>query len=257
MPSGKTAYHPGGMRIEFRERYHTYVDETGKRYASGTSFIKPFFPQFDAVVVSERCAAGDNPLYAGRDPVEIRAEWKAEAARGSGEGDNVHAYAEALVSGWPTPKHPRPISLRCAYLFWQVRRAVRWLTETKQFVFIGAEVIVFSPTIGIAGSIDLLMYDPALNHIIILDWKQNKEITTTNRWQSALDPINHLQASDIAKYSLQLSLYQHIMEIETYFPDAAGFRRGLLHITPTTFTPIPIEDYNYEIRCMLAAGKGA
>jgi hypothetical protein len=252
MPAGKTAHHPDGVHsITFREDNHSYVDNNGKRYVSGTTFIKPFFPKFDAVAVSERCAAGDNPKYAGRDPGEIRAEWMAEGKRGSGEGDNVHTYIEAVLSGWPKFKQPRPISLRCAFLFWQARRAMRWLTVGRGLVFIACEMIVFSPSLGLAGSIDLLMYDQFRNEAVILDWKQNKEIKSTNQFQSAIEPIDHLQDTDISKYSLQLSLYQHIIEVENYFPGISGFRRGLIHLQPTSFTPIPIEDYNYEIRCML------
>jgi len=247
----KRAYHPNGDAwIEFLEGPHSYVDNRGVRYTSGTSFVKPFFPQFDAVVMSRRCAAGRNPKYAGRSPEDIQAEWQAEAERGSSEGDNTHMYAEGMVSGWPREQLPRPISDRCRDLFVQVDRAVAGLL--RRFVFVAAEMVIFSPALGLSGMVDLVLFDPATNEVLILDWKQNKKITRQGfRGETALDPIDHLQASDVSKYSLQLSTYQYILDKEGYFPGVDGYRRALIHIMPDKFKIIPLEFYDYEIQLML------
>ena len=213
----KVAHHPDGSHvITFEEGPHVYTDNRGVRYTSGTAFIGKFFGKFDAVAISTKCAMGRNPKYAGRPPGEIREEWSAEARRGQDEGTNVHEYAEGLISGWPLCDLPPPISERCERIFIQTEKAVKNLLN--RFVFVGAEVIIFSPDMGLAGMIDLLMFDRATNEILILDWKQNKAISTENPWQSGLPPIDHLQDTDIAHYSLQLSLYQAIMERENYFP---------------------------------------
>jgi hypothetical protein len=246
----KVAYHPDGEHvITFRENRHTYTDNHGRRYLSGTGFVGRFFPKFDMEAVSIRCSQGDNPKYAGRTPEDIRAEWKAEAIRGSSEGDNTHAYAESQISGWPVDQVPKPISDRCVLLFSQVDRAVAGLLS--RFIFIGAEVVIFSPGLGFSGMIDLLMYDPATNEILVLDWKQNKEISRENQWQSGLPPIDHLQATDISKYTLQLSTYQYILDRGKYFPSVSGYRRALIHLAPDHFEIIPLEYYDYEIQQMI------
>jgi len=250
MTTIKTAYHPNGKHvITFREDRHTYIDNQGSRYLSGTGFVGRFFPKFDAVAISKKCSKGKNPKYAGRPPEDIRAEWLAEAKRGSSEGDNTHMYAEGLISGWPPGNLPAPISDRCSALFVQVERAVAGLL--KRFVFIAAEMIIFSPDLGLSGMVDLVMFDPATNEILILDWKQNKEIKTENIWQSGKAPIDHLEASDKSKYSLQLSTYQYIIDREGYFPGVAGYRRALIHITPDLFKTIPLEYYDYEVQLMI------
>lgn len=251
----KRAYHPNGTAwIEFLEDPHTYIDNLGVRYLSGTSFCGQFFPKFNAESVSKRCAAGNNPKYAGRTPEDIRAEWAAEALRGSSEGDNTHMYAEGLMSGWPLEQVPEPISDRCRALFVQVRRAVKWLKS--RFVFIAAEMVIFSPALGLSGMIDLVMFDPTFHTIFILDYKQNKEISRQGfRDETALSPIDHLQASDISKYGLQLSTYQYILDREKYFPNTVRYHRALIHLTPDNFQFIPLDFYDYEINLMLKSLK--
>lgn len=213
---------------------------------SGTQLLKKFTPKFDAVAISEKCAAGKNPKYAGRSPEEIRQEWKSEGDRGRMEGDNLHAYVEALLLKKETPY---PISERCGHLFYQGGLAVEKLL--KRFEFIDAESIIFSPYLGLAGMVDLIMFDPEANEIILLDWKQNKEISTTNTFQTLLEPINHLQQTDINQYSLQLSLYEFILDREGYFRTINGYRRALIHITPDSNRAIPLDNYRYEIMEML------
>lgn len=247
------AYHPDGIhRIEFREDDHSYTDNNGMVYTSGTTFIKPFFPEFDAVTVSTECSKGSNPEYAGRDPKEIQAEWATEGKRGSTEGDNVHLYAETSIQLLPRPK---PISERCGLIFIQADKAIDSLLT--RYDFVAAEMIVFSPGLCIAGQIDLLMWDPETGEYLILDWKQNKEIKTRNLFknQYGLPPIDHLEGSDISKYSLQLSLYNHILIKENYFPKAKGYRRALIHLTPDAAIPYRLENYSYEIEGLLKHAK--
>lgn len=247
----KKAYHPNGENfILFKEDGHVYIDDANKIYVSGTSFCGQFFPKFDAKAMSRKCASGKNPKYAGRTPWDIRNEWAAEAERGSSEGDNTHMYAEGLISGWPREQLPIPISDRCRALFGQVERAVAGLL--KRFVFVAAEMVIFSPDLGLSGMVDLVMFDPATNYVLILDWKQNKKITRQGfRGETALAPIDHLQASDISKYGLQLSTYQYILDREGYFPGNAGYRRALIHLTPENFHIISLDFYDYEIQLML------
>ncbi|MCP3944959.1 MAG: hypothetical protein GY710_26255 [Desulfobacteraceae bacterium] len=246
----KTAYHPDGVRsITFLDEPHTYTDNLGVRYQSGTSFSKPYFPQFAAKKQSIKSSRGKNPKYAGRDPQEIEKEWLAEGHRGSSEGDNAHLYAEGIMEMWEPLLLPQPISDRCEKLFSQVNKAADYLLT--RYDFIEAEKVIFSPKLGLAGMIDLLMRNPDTGEILILDWKQNKKISTENRFQSGFPPISHLQDTAINKYSIQLSTYQYILIKDNYFPDATGFKRGLIHLTPTDFKLIPVQYYDYEIKEIL------
>lgn len=244
----KKAFHPDGLHeISFTEKNHRYIDNLGNKYVSVTSFLKGCFKKFDSVKIAKACSKGINPKYSGRDYRDILSDWKKEAIRGTSEGTNVHEYAEYW--GAPPGKSIKPMSDRCKLVFNQVDIAYRKLL--LQFKFIAAEIIVFSPKLRIAGTIDLLFYDQETNEIIIIDWKTNKTISTENLYQKCLSPIEHLQETDINKYGLQLSLYQHVMIKENYFPKAKGYRRALIHLTATSATPIKLEYYEYEINRMV------
>jgi len=242
----KTAYHPDGNRfITFLEEPHTYTDNMGVRYQSGTSFSKPYFTKFDMDAMSRKCAKGRNPKYADRNPEDIKAEWLAEGLRGSSEGDNTHLYAEGVYNGIAPSLLPRPISERCEKMFIQVDRAADYLFT--RYDYIGSEIVIFSPDLNLAGMVDLLFFDPESRNVLILDHKQNKEITTENRFQSGFGPLSHLQETHKNKYTLQLSTYQYILAKEKYFPDATGFKRVLIHYTPTNFKFIPLHYFQHEV----------
>ncbi len=247
----KTAYHPNGESITFVEGPHTYIDNSGMRYTSATTFVGQYFPKFDIDTVAEKCANGNNPDYSKYQcAAEIKAAWEAEGERGRNEGSNVHEYAEGLIDSWPKVKLPEPISDRCGLIFNQVEKAVH--TLQYYYTFIGAEIIVFSPALGLAGMIDLLMHDPADDTLLILDWKQNKNaFSTENIYQSGLGPINHLQDTDINHYTLQLSLYEYILKREQYFPYIKNYKRGLIHLFPERYEFVSLEYYEYEIEEML------
>ncbi len=249
----KTAYHPDGETvITFDEAAHTYIDNHDQEYVSATSFVGRFFPKFDAVAVSERCARGRNPKYAGRTPEDIREEWADNARQSSEEGTNVHEYAEGLLKNWV--QLPDPMSLRCERIFPHVEKAVQEIKKTCDVI--ASEMIVFSPDLGIAGTIDLILYDPGKRKILIADWKTNKEISREAFGdRRALKPINHLSDTDISKYSLQLALYNLLLGREGYFAQNIPYTKKLIHLREDGFQEIPLEDYAYEIDLMLKEEK--
>lgn len=240
----KTAKHPSGLTIKFKESDHSYVCvETGQKFTSATTFVSSFFPKFDAVEVSERIAE-----KRGTTPEALRAEWEAEGNRGRTEGTNCHAYAEAVMQpGKIDP--PAPLSERCSRVFKSIDWAAGYLLDRYQFV--AAEKMIFSPLFGLSGTIDLLMHDPRRNHLLILDWKQNKEIGTTNRWQSGFPPIGHLEDTDFNHYTLQLSTYKTILLTENYFAGIDGIRLGLIHVTPEEARFMKLDYYGAEIAQMI------
>jgi len=252
----KIAYHPNGVSvITFLEGPHTYMDNNGMRYLSGTSLVKKFWISFDAVSMADKCSKGRNPKYQGRTAEEILEEWEAERLRGSSEGDNTHLYAEAVSAGWPMADRPAPISERTTLLFAQVDLVHDFLTRVRGFVFVSAEMVVFDPALGLAGMIDLIMYEPSTETLWILDWKQNKEIKTQNPWQMGKGPLSHLQQTDLNIYTLQLSTYQYLIEKNRYFPHSHKIRRALIHIKPHEYEIIPLNYWNYEVEEMFRASK--
>jgi hypothetical protein len=63
----------------------------------------------------------------------------------------------------------------------------------------------------IAGTSDQVLVMPG-KKIIIRDWKTNKEIKTSNKYDKLFYPVAHLDNCEYVKYSLQLSLYGYMLE---------------------------------------------
>lgn len=258
----KKAVHPNGQEIVFDEESHSYlVPVTGQTFVSATTLIDKFFPKFNADKMAICCAG--KKKYIDMIPEEVKASWEKKSRIAREEGTNVHLYAEKLAGAIRDFGFKKEfldtidlkvdaLSIRCAYLFEQVWNAYEALTH-KGFKVIESEKIIFSPDLGISGTIDLLMRDTNNGDIVILDWKQNESISRSNQWDNCRRPLCHLEASDYTKYSLQLNLYRHILKREGYFPEAPEFRMALIHLTIEKAIPIKILSMESEIEKMLAS----
>ena len=248
----KTAFHPSGLKITFTPEMHQYIDDRGRLYTSATTFISRFFPKFEKEAVAQKCVENGNEKYAGMSVDEILMAWEAEATRGRNEGTNVHEYAENILAGVAPPG---PISERCETLFKRVDEAINELLPFYQWV--GSEVILFDPETLLAGQADLIMYHQKLKQLIILDWKQNKEISRSNRFQKGFKPVDHLEDTDINRYSLQLSFYEWLIRKGGYFPGVERYNRALIHLSEAEFKIIQLENYSYEIGEMIKETRDA
>jgi hypothetical protein len=134
-----------------------------------------------------------------------------------------------------------------------------------------AERKIFIKDSGIAGTIDLLLIKG--QHFMIFDWKTNKgELKfksgyykkhngfKTNIWVDKKTfmfyPINHIEDCKGSTYTLQLSMYAHMLEVET---ELKCFKLCLFHITDeidnsTGLNKIvehPIKYWKKEVKDML------
>lgn len=239
----KTAYHPRtGLSIVFNEKHHTYIDGYGNHYKSGTTFNKAFFPPFDG----DRIAL-EMSVKEGRPVGEIKAEWSAAGVYGT----KCHEHAEWLFTGQGLSKAPNTEKEHIAFL----AIATAYERLIAKYRFIGAEQIVFSPRYYIAGTIDLIMFDPGRNVWLLLDWKSNKAIYTEGfDGAKALHPISHLGACQFDTYSMQLALYERIAREEGYITPDSTVERALIHLPPMSPEPVwmPIPDRQREIaECLL------
>jgi len=212
------ATNPRGDVVHFDERAHRYT-VAGKTLTSVTKWTGSFFPAFNAERIAKSYA-----VKHGLEIPDVLSDWKKAGMRGSNLGTVVHRYAECEFNNLP---FDRPQYSQYEEYFQAIDRVIAKLL--RRFWLIGAEVIVFSPSLGLAGTVDLLMRDPENKQILIFDWKTNKIITTQNSFnQFALSPIGHLDDCHLAKYSLQLNTYKRIIQTENYYPD--NYRMALIHL---------------------------
>ena len=100
-----------------------------------------------------------------------------------------------------------------------------------------SEVIVYTKELGIAGTIDLLVYNSEQNMYHLVDWKTNKRIDKNSfrNKKGILPSSQHLDDCNFTHYSLQLSFYRYILE--RYYGLEIG-SQTLFHLK---------EDDSYEI----------
>ena len=245
--SDKIATH-NGLTCIFTEADHSYrIKETGDLLTSVTTKIKQYTPPFDPTM-AQQMIDKKKPAYIGMTLEEIIESWKNKASHSAFEGTLLHSYAEL----WPETKgygfHPK--TSRVLSMCKQVDKLFPKLLE--RFRLVAAEKIVFSPSMGLAGQIDLLMADDAAQQGIIIDWKTNAKITDEEgAFGNMLPPIEHLKDADTVKYGLQLALYEKILTDEKYYPEFKGYRKALVHVKESFGKVVKIDDYAEEIECLM------
>lgn len=244
----KTAIH-NGLTCLFDDTKHIYtIKETGQRLTSVTSIIRRYTPPFDAPTMAQQMIDKKKPKYIGMTVDEIQYQWQEKAALASMEGTKLHALLERWPEkgcwGW------LPKTYRLLKMGKQVDKLFPKLLE--RFRLVAAEKIVFSPSMGLAGQIDLLMADDAVQQGIIIDWKTNNKITDEEgAFGNMLEPIEHLKNCDVVKYGLQLGLYEKILVDEKYYPEFKGYRKALVHVRESFGKVVKVDNYVEEIECLM------
>ena len=241
------AKNPLGYTAIYDGKAHTYiVKETGQSLTGVTSFISNFIPEFNAEYWAKKKASD-----LGTTEDKIKKKWEDKAQRARNIGHLVHKYADYKLND-ATPI-PEPTCNRSETLFKRIDESISYLSNF--FFFVCSEMIIFSPSLGLAGTVDLVMQHKKSNNYILLDWKQNAKITSSNNWQQCLPPIEHLDSCDTVKYGLQLSFYKKILDHEQYFPGAKIAQLGLVHLVEDCQSiNIPIKYMGNEIE-MIMKGK--
>ena len=244
----KTATH-NGLTCIFTEADHSYrIAETGDLLTSVTTKIKQYTPPFDAPLIAQQMIDKQKPKYVGMTVDEIQYQWQEKATLSSMEGTELHTLLERWPDkgcwGW------LPKTYRLLKMGKQVDKLFPKLLE--RFKLVAAEQIVFSPSMGLAGQIDLLMADDAAQQGIIIDWKTNSKITDEEgAFGTMLEPIEHLRNCDVVKYGLQLGLYEKILIDEKYYPEFKGYRKALVHVRESFGKVVKVDDYKSEIERIL------
>lgn len=220
--------------LHFDEATHTYTHD-GRTLVSVTQFLARFFESFDAPEVARRVVANQNSKYHGRDPDELVAEWEANGRQARELGTLLHDnIRQHLVDGVVRGERSEELPLFEAFV-----AGKRWrplLVEEQ----------VFCPKLGLAGTVDAVFED-ASGEVVICDWKRARKMKMDNRWRKAGPPIEHLDDCDLTKYSLQLSLYRHLLRERL---DGREVSLLLVNFTDRA-REIPIRDLGAEVGALL------
>lgn len=285
MPSTTVTKHPNGTEIHFEEEAHLYfIPGNPVKFTSVTALVHDFFQEFDAPVVAEKVVRKQlrlNNKVLSTDQVKVLideklAEWDDNKNIACAYGTRIHEYCEQLLLTLLEQNrlnqlkdyflaNPAPKSIEITQNLpadYDKETVVKQLATRKvynlfqQLEFIATEQVVFSESLALAGTIDLLMKDPKTGVVYILDWKTNKKITTENRWQNGLGPIAHLEDCAISQYGLQLSVYQNLLVKEGYVHPDTKFVRQIIHLHPEEGIQMyNLSYYEKEVEDIIMASK--
>ena len=215
----------------FDEVNHKYylASRPEVRLTSATGIIKRY-EDFDKDYWSKKKAIEYNTTQE-----EILKEWDAKSRAATENGSRVHKYLEnkSLNLG------VRDIDVR------EYRSTLISLYRhlAGKYKIICSELRMYDPDLAISGTCDVLAYNLETGKLALLDYKTGKPILrdtyidkntgqerkTTFKLKA---PFDYLPNTNFSKYSIQLSLYRHILSRAGYEVDELK----LIHIDRDKFT---------------------
>lgn len=204
-------------------------------FTSSTQFISQFFEKFEPEIVAEKLVS-QIPRYQNYTVQELLDEWN----QASEFGKKIHNQIEAFIKNKETPNESRAIN------------AINWLTNeyNNSNCKLYSEVVIYSTEIKIAGTIDLLVFNPDTKNYTIIDWKTSKKIPTTsfNNKTGTKQSTSNILDSKFNHYSMQLSLYKYILE---NFYDLKINNLKIAHLIDEQCKILIAEDFSHNIPLML------
>jgi hypothetical protein len=203
--------------IIYHDEPHTY-HINNKQLISATTFIGKFKAKFDSDSVAEKFADKN-----GLDKQDVLDSWDWKRDFSCIKGTLFHKYAEDYLNnkifpydsvyftklfGVDTMKPIYDILVRQFKQFYE--------DSSHNLVPVKSEWIVGDEEMGICGTVDQLYFNKKTQMLEIWDWKSNKAINLKSQYnQRFRHPIEHLDMCEMNTYSLQLSLYKYIIEMNT------------------------------------------
>ena len=200
--------------IGYVDKPHKYYDlNTRKQLISVTTLIKKYQPKFNEDYWAEYKAK-----EYGITKKEVKKYWERLRNLGTGKGSIVHDHLEnrwwGKVFELNYDKYIPPLATVDFINFDKrqeklINMANSYVKDHSNIVPIRTELIVGNKEI--AGQIDFFGYNLDTQSYLLVDFKTDKEIKHTNKFQTFKIPLKHLEDCNINKYSLQLSMYEVLL----------------------------------------------
>ena len=205
--------------ISFEPLSHLYYYKS-RTMTSVTTAVSGCFPRFDRDgSIAAKCAERE-----GVSVPEIRKQW-----RRSGElGTLVHNSLEAYIWGYDvTPFGDSVTDSELAWLSLRIAAGQSLFSSALLSLanVLYTELTVYSSKYSVAGTVDLVVFNPETGALDLYDWKTSKNIMAegVTFGKRGFGRLAHLPDTNFYHYALQLSIYRWILE-------QAGFKVGDLAV---------------------------
>jgi hypothetical protein len=208
------------LGLNFNEEKHHYSYK-GRTFLSTSSYIKRFYQPFNSVFMAQKVAEKYNRINPGenRSAKYYLERWELMAQQATTSGHRVHAYLELNY-----PEFYEPPSCE------QELGGIHFyddLPDKYEVIFL--ELRMMLKQYRRSGTADIIILNKETGNIIIADWKTNKRnLLQYYNNQKLKTPFNNLKATALNKYSLQLSDYQNMIELNTKYKVEA---RWIIHLS--------------------------
>lgn len=136
---------------------------------------------------------------------EIKASWERKGLFARNEGTEAHYQMERMLNGMSYRKDQVEVQLG-------VKQMIQLLDEGKILSAYRTEWEVYASEEDVAGSVDAVFLCPDGTYRIV-DWKRSAKLKSNMRSRKMREGVlSHLDDCDGTTYTLQLSLYQFILE---------------------------------------------
>ena len=180
--------------LQFDAQKHSY-EVRGKPLTSVSKTISKYVEKVDFDKI-----AGFVAKKRGISKAEVLAEWEAKKIASCNQGTLVHTFGENY-NGMQKPTNGFEEAI---VKFWD-----NIPDYIEPFLF---ELQMFSETLRIAGTSDIILFNNKTGKFIIADYKTNEDLFKNYKGKTLLAPFEDLLDSPYNKYQLQLSMYQLLFE---------------------------------------------
>jgi len=233
-----------------QHKYHHR--ETGKTYKSVTTTLTSIEPHFDSESVSAAIAnQADNAKqerYVGLTQQEILDFWQQLNDDANIYGSKVHDIVERylLANKWYFPDDTED------GLFEQKVIEGYNALNIDEGIAMWPERILFAEQYELAGMADLIIQIND-DFFDVWDWKTNRVFNFFNEfgYQTLFKPFDHLQACQYSIYSLQLSVYAYMYELENPKSKCRCITIGYWDKEKMSFSKIPITYLKKEAKQLI------
>ncbi len=204
------------------EPHHYFLGD--KHLISTTGILGRFSDEFDTEGQAAKYVTSKNNINKWNYN-QILENWNYKRDHACFEGKVLHSFAENYIARkvFPYPKDNGiniPFNdIESTYKIME-KYFINFYNDyiaTGILIPVKSEVIMFDPILEIAGMSDQIFFDNRYECYVIYDWKTNTELNTGSDPYNhkMLHCLNHLDCTELNKYSLQLGIYQYIIERNT------------------------------------------
>lgn len=263
--------HPRDQYVVFEEGPHLYYRNGIQVGISCTSFVKEFFPAFNAteavnnIINSGQCECDPTYKYYGMSRSEILKFWEKNRDEAAIAGTFMHLQIELSYNKEPYAKFSPELLLFNNYVR-EYPKKLGWEPYRTEWVVFTDDPHSKDVDLDLAGSIDMVYLDTKAtkeakkrgddrDHLVLVDWKRCKNPLFENSFRKKCSkPFDHLEGVDGIKYSLQLNTYKYMLE-QYYDKVITGMYLVVLHPDQKDHLTYKVGDYSKEINFLVERRK--